>query len=822
MSKPEISEDEQSRSIDYYKLLIILQSRWYLILGSIVLALILAYVQLRYAKATYKATTSLKFEDERGSQVSDLFKYGRISGRIENIMKTESEVLKSRNLSKKTLIHLGLQTSEFIEGNFVTSRLYPNKSFKVNIISLDTQDLGMSFRIKLKDAVSYSIMEGEESTPALYGDTIQIHESFVMIEKLSPPNVTEFKNMPIVIVFNNLDALGSSMSSLLDVELEKSTSIMHLAYTADIAEYARDYVNALAQVYINEAVKAKTTATQQTINYIDLQLEKLAQNVAASQKELAGFKSGNKGMEPKDLGKAEFDKLLELETQHNILSMRKKQLQLLEKEVIRTKDNPIELVVVEPKDAEGIRELITSLNGLIMERISYSGKYNKESPLVRENEQKIKEFKAVCTRSIRGIEANIDTDIDNLSQQITQLNVSLSDLPEKEQNLFNLERTYKINEKIYGYLQEKRLESMIGISSIISNITVIDEALINNTPISPKPGKTYLIAVLVGLAVGGGSIFVSRLVYNKIPDKETIESISRIPVIGVIRKIEGDQKNSEYGIYVYQSPKSLFAESVRGIRTNINFLLKGERNKVICITSSVSGEGKTFCTVNIAASVTQLGFKVVIVGCDLRRPKLHESFDTVNNHLGLTNYLVNRATIDDIIFETGNPNLFIVPAGPTPPNPSELLQTAEFETFIEELKHRFDYVFLDTAPVGLVSDSLNLMSKSDINLFVIRAQYSKREFASIPDKLSDENNIKNVYTILNSFDASAMVHRSIYRYDYGSYYGGRGYYYYGGNYDSQYGSGAYNNQYSNYYSDVPKKKNRILNPFRFLSKDKKA
>ena len=817
-----ITEDEQSKTIDINKIITILLARWYLIVGCMVLAAIIAFVQLRYSKPTFKATTSLKFEDERGSQVSDLFKYGRITGRIENIMKTESEVLKSRNMSKKTLIYLGLQTSEFIEGNFITSRLYPNRAFKVNIALLDSGDIGKSFKIKLNGDNTFDIIEGDKNRKVNFGDTIHMRKSLFVINSLSQQNLNEIKNLPVTIAINNLENMGSSMARSLDIELEKNTNIMNLEFTADIAEYAKDFVNALTQVYIEESIKAKTSAAKQTISYIDLQLIELSKSVAASQKDLSSFKSTNKGMEPKELGKAEFEKLLELETERNILGMRKKQLQQLEKEVIRSKNNPIELVVVDAEDGKAISTLIEALNQFILERISYSGKYSKESPIMKENEQKINELKAGTTRAIKAVEASIDNNINNVSQQIGLLNSSLSDLPSKEQNLFNLERTFKINEKIYGYLQERRLENMIGISSIISNITVIDEALPNNTPISPNPQKNYIIAILIGLSVGIGSIFFSRIIYNKIPDKETIESISRIPVIGVIRRIENEQKTSDYGIYVYQNPKSLFAESIRGIRTNVNFLLKGDRNKVICITSSVSGEGKTFCTVNIAASVTQLGYKVVIVGCDLRRPKLHESFDSVNNLVGLTNYLVKRATIDEIIFETGNPNLFIVPAGPTPPNPSELLQTQEFETFIEELKKRFDYVFLDTAPVGLVSDSLNLMVKADINLFVIRAQYSKREFASIPDKLSAENNIKNVYTILNSFDSSAIIYSSLYKYDYGNYYGGRGYYYYGGYYDSGYGSKTHRNHYANYYSEEPKKINRFTNALKSLFKKKNS
>ncbi len=820
-----IIEEGSNKTLDINKLAIIILARWKIVVTSILLSLTVAYIQLRYTKPLYKATTSLKFEDEKGGQVSDLFKYGRISGRIENLIKTEALVLQSRTMSKKTLEYLGLHTTEYIEGNFITSRLYPNKAFHPDFIYLDSSDIGSSFAIKINEDHSFNLIEGKKTGRAYhFGDTLYFKHSILVIKKLNDEDLHVIRNLPIQIVINNMETFGSSISAGLEVELEKNTNIMNLSYTSDIAEFATDYVNSIAKVYIKESVNSKTEAAKQTIKYIDEQLLDLAGRVANSQKDLSDFKSNNRGMAPQELGKAEFSKLLDLEAKKNILLMRKAQLSNLEKEVVRTTNKPVELLVVDGDDAQSISTLIALLNNLILERITFMGKYNTESPIMKDNETKIKEIKAGISRAIKAVNLNLDNLIRNNDNLIAELNSSLSNLPEKEQALFNLERSFKINEKIYGYLQERRLENLIGISSIVANISVIDAALYNNTPIFPKPDKNYLIALLIGLGVGFGYIFLSRFLYDKIPDKETIESISKVPVIGVIKKIDDADKQGDYGIYVYKNPKSIFAESIRGIRTNANFILKGEKNKVICITSSVSGEGKTFCTVNIAASVTQLGFKVVIIGCDLRRPKLHESFQNVNNQVGLTSYLVKRATINDIIFETEYENLSIVPAGPTPPNPSELLQTDEFQLFIDELRTRFDYIFLDTAPVGLVSDSLTLMAQSDINLFVIRAQYSKREFATTPDRIKSENNVKNIYTILNSYDHSAIAYSSLYKQEYGDYLGGGGYYYYGGYYGKN-GYGSYNkyneSYYAGYYANEVGKKKKKNGFFSLLRKLRK-
>jgi capsular exopolysaccharide synthesis family protein len=229
----------------------------------------------------------------------------------------------------------------------------------------------------------------------------------------------------------------------------------------------------------------------------------------------------------------------------------------------------------------------------------------------------------------------------------------------------------------------------------------------------------------------------------------------------------------------------------------------------------VSGEGKTFCTINLASSFTMLNKKVIIIGCDLRRPKVHLSFGNITNSIGLTTYLIGKSSLDEIIQHTEYPNLDVITAGPTPPNPAELLQTDEMRDLLETLKSTYDYILIDSAPVGLVSDSLIIMGMADINLYVIRSQYSRRDFAVIPDRLKADSNIKNIYILLNAFDTSSVVYSSIYKsskgggYHSGSggYYGKGGYGYYARKYTDSY--------YSGYYADEP---DESSSPFSFIKK----
>lgn len=800
-------QESISKSIDLNKIIAILLSRWYLLIFPPLIALSIAYVILRYEKPVYISSTNIKFEDDRGGQLSDIFRYGRSSGRIENLMKTESEVLNSKKLATRALRAMNQQTSATIKGNIVSTLLYPNPYFNVEFLRLDSNDMGKQFTIQFNKDNTFSLLTGSEEQVVRLNDTFVFLGSVLSITTPHINAIRAIDQKPIIIRINHPELDGGNYTNRLGIEQMRNTSIVNLTFTDENADFAADYLNALTKVYLLETVEQKAMAAENTIQYIDFQLGELSKSVSATGDELAKFKVGNKNMAPQELGRIEFENLVGLETEKRLFELRKKQLLQLENDILNAKssDKKIELIVMDPTDAEALVNYISTYNTLVFERIELNSKTTQGSIVLKNNTIRLNETKNFIVKTIAVIKRNIDESINDIDKLLNEKNALISTLPAQEQELFQLERNFKLNEKIYGFLLEKRLETMISRSAIIANVSIIDNAAVNRNPISPIPSNKYSFALLIGLVTGVVTILLLRLFYNRIPDKETIEGLIRVPVLGIIKKLQ-ESEDDRYGVYVYRNPKSVFAESIRGIRTNSNFILKGERHKVICITSTVSGEGKTFCTINLAASVAQLGLKVLIVGCDLRRPKMHEAFENMSNQKGLTSYLVNRASIDEIVQLTAFDNLYAVPAGPTPPNPAELLQKAEFEHFMVAMRNRFDYIFLDTAPVGLVADSLTLMAQSDLNLYIMRAQYSKKDFCVIPETLSTNKDIQNLYIILNAFDSTNIAYSSIYK---GDQIRGKGGYYYGNYYGrsayGSYGRGYHKKYYSDYYSEeLPK------------------
>ncbi|HWZ02857.1 MAG TPA: polysaccharide biosynthesis tyrosine autokinase, partial [Mucilaginibacter sp.] len=382
----------------------------------------------------------------------------------------------------------------------------------------------------------------------------------------------------------------------------------------------------------------------------------------------------------------------------------------------------------------------------------------------------------------------LDTQIAPIDQQIAQM-------PSAERDLVSLKRDFDINDKVYSFLSEKKLDAQINSAGILPGATIIDLAQPNFGPVSPDEHGIRRSGIIFGIVIGLGLIILIRVLNPYIYDKETIESLTTIPIIGVIRKFPEEIDEFSSQILAISRPKSIFAESVRSVRTNLSFLGSGKEHKIICITSEVAGEGKSFVAVNLSSTLSLIDKKVILIAADLRRSKLHKTFQ-VPNDIGLSNYLANQCGSEDIIMQSSQANLDFIISGPVPPNPSELLHSTRMAELITKLKATYDVIMIDTAPIGLVSDAIPLIRMSDVNLFVIRSGKSKFYSATVPQRIAQEYQLDNTVIVLNAYSED-LLHSRYYTTKFtGENYGSRYYYYsdYSG-YES-----------SGYYIDETKKK----------------
>ncbi|MDX1627560.1 MAG: polysaccharide biosynthesis tyrosine autokinase, partial [Fulvivirga sp.] len=352
-------------------------------------------------------------------------------------------------------------------------------------------------------------------------------------------------------------------------------------------------------------------------------------------------------------------------------------------------------------------------------------------------------------------------------QEWLELQAEIKLLPTAERQFIHINRMYEINENLYIFLMEKRAEAAIMKASTTPDVKVVDPPMVSGGKISPQTSRNFGIAVILTIIIPVLFLYFKEFFNTKILYKEDIDEFTTIPFLGLI-----GHDNSTGNLIVDKNPRSAVAESFRTVRSNINFFTADKRKKVILITSSISGEGKTFCSINLASVIALSGKKTVIVGADLRRPKLFNDFD-LNNNVGVSNYLINTASFDDIVQHTGIENLDLISSGAVPPNPSELLMNKNMDKLIDELKDKYDYIILDTPPIGLVTDALILMKYADLTVYLVRQNYTPKGSIMSTQEMYESGQLNDICILFND----VKVQKYGYGYGYGYNYGYNSSYY---------------------------------------------
>jgi len=526
---------------------------------------------------------------------------------------------------------------------------------------------------------------------------------------------------------------------------------------------------------IYDAAQLKLSATQQ-IKFIDARLDTLLNSVKTSGNLIQQYKQGKKIMDVGSATGLAMGKSNELESQISLLKIDLITLNQLKKEVDEGKYNiNINFTVGGENIDPRLSGYIAKLNDELNVKNVLSIQYKPGSPQILNVTQQILQIKTNASNSIERSRQLVDTKINYLQNQLIPVKEQIASLPTEERDLASLKRDFDVKDKFLSFLSEKKIDQQILSAGVLPGAIIVDRAQPNPTPISPVESTIHRNAIILGILIGLGLVVLIRILNPYIYDKETIESLTTIPIIGVIRKFPEEIDEFSTQILAISRPKSIFAESVRSVRTNLNFLASEKKSKVICITSEVAGEGKSFVAVNLSSTLSLIDKKVILVAADLRRSKLHKTFH-VPNDLGLSNYLANQCTSDDIINHSNQSGLDFIISGPVPPNPSELLHSERMNELIADLSARYDIIMIDTAPIGLVSDAIPLIRTSDINLFVLRCGKSKFYAATIPQRIAQEYNLNNTVIVLNAFSQD-LLHSRFYSSKYTGDNSGKSYYY---------------------------------------------
>lgn len=787
---------ENQNSFDFKGFLIKTASYWrWFVIGLIICLTVAHQVNIRKQKI-YSLDTTIAVKEENNpfftSNTSLVFNWGGTSDQVQTL----STTLRSRSHNEIVVENLDFYIDYLQQQKYFIQDVYGNTPFVVNIDKSKNQILNEMIYIRFTSPTEYELRINNKSNSVKvinYGNyekgvvSVQSGELVKKFRVGQPVNLPflnwtlDIKGIPgnyvdkeYIIKFNNFDDVVSKYKNIKITIDEKAGAILKLSLEGTNKARIADYLNETVHTLMTRQLENKNLFAENTIKFIDTTLSIMEGDLKSANNELKDFSKNNNVADLK-AGTGTFqDQLRDYDLQKDQVERKLNYYNTLSNYLRSSNDfsklpAPSVAGIEDPNVVNNVANLI----GLSVRRseMAYSV---KNGDMFNSIDNEISSVKRVLLENINAAKSAIQFERSQVNNKLDIAEGKLRSLPEGEQELAKIIRKYDLSNGIYQTYLQKRSEALIVKAANLSDIQFIDPAKdIGGGLIGPRTGVNYVIAIFLGLLIPLFIVFLIFFINNAIQNTDDINNLTQIPLIGVI-----GVKRTGSNLSVFEKPKSALSESFRAIRSSLQFLYKKQNvagSKTLMLTSSVSGEGKTFCSVNIATVFALSEKKTVIVGFDLRKPKIFDDFN-LKNDVGVVNYLIGQKTMDEIIHSTQIPYLDVIISGPVPPNPSELIMGETMAEFMKELKERYEYIILDTPPVGLVTDAVELSQFADVTLYITRQNFTKKEMINLLNNRVKRGELSNVSIVLNGFENKAK---------YGAGYG----------YGYGYGYGAYSNGY---------------------------
>ena len=749
-----------------------------LFIVSISIALTVAYINIRYKVPIYSSYISLLIKDDKSSRGGgeDLILENLTTYKKKTNLANEIEMIKSNSMMSRVVKILNLNWSYYNEGNIKKVELYGNTSIHANWVELKDSAAGASI-ILVRKRESVYIEYGPNRYKKIFSGDIIEYPFGKMRVFFDPAEI--IKDNKYIISYQPTTAVAGGIAGGLQIrQLSKETSILALSINLEVPQKGRDILNTLVNVYNDVNVEDKNKIVDNTIKFIDDQLNVLTGELGKIEDNLQSFKQHNGIVPLESQGTAEFAKSEGLKDKIVALDVKAEVIKEV-KEYVSSPQKKHEKVVT-PFDIgdQTLTSLITQYNLLQVERESLLKTTPEENYLFKKLEGQLEKLRASILEDLANISKNTASVNKAYQDQTDQQLAKLSTIPEREREYLEIMRQEGIKEKEYLFLLQKREESEITRASTIGNSVPIDPA-VSGGQVSPDVSGTYRSSFVIGFLIPIIFIYLIDLLNDKIIVRNDIARVTTAPIIGEV----AHHSSQNRVLVVSNKDRSVLAEQFRILRTNIGFLLGvGIKCPVLLVTSSIAGEGKTFCSMNLAAVWGIAGKKTVILELDLRKPKIAKSLGLINEK-GITHFMLGQVNAESIPIPIPNTeNLYIVPAGLVPPNPSEMIMDPRMGEFISYLKTQFDLIIIDSAPVGLVSDSKIIAQLCDATIYIIRQRFTVKKQLPFINELYTQNLLPSIGILVNDVKIGGI--NSYYGYGYGYGYG----YSYNYSYNYRYGS----------------------------------
>ena len=768
------SQELQEKDINIRELIKPYLDRWLWFVVGAFLALLGGYLFIKLSTPIYRTETTILVKDAKNNKLpegaSGLFDLSGIGGMNVNSIENEIEILKSKKLIEQVVKDLGLTAEVYQEAAFTKKELYKDTSpVIINVIGEknSASDEQKKLDILLEIKGSELILSSDKMPDIIrttYNKTISLPNANIIIQK--NPDYKGEKIEKLLLKVYDTERIVNYYREILSIApKDKDATVIGITLDLPIKAKTQDFLNKLVVVYNQDAINDKNSESKKTKDFIDERIAIIAKELGDVENEKQSFKTENQitdiatetkiNLETNAQARArqlEVDSQLELTNALMDYLSKQGDYQIL--------PNNIGL-----SDASA-GNVINSYNQLIIERNRLLENSTAQNPVVIDITKKINSMRFSVMETLSKNRTGLQLERNKYLEEQGKLMSRISKVPTQEKLFRSIERQQQIKENLYLLLLQKREETQLSLAVTAPKAKIVDYAHSTEKPVAPKKLIIMLAALLVGIVLPFGVIYIKELLDNKIKTKHDIEKLSQTVVLAELPKIRKGESD-----IVGRNDLSPMAEAFRILITNMNFMIpKKEKGKVVFVTSTIKGEGKTFASVNLALTLANPNRKVIIIGSDIRNPQLQRYDKNSRVYMGLTEFLYDEnVTLDKVIHQSNmNPHLDVIYSGAIPPNPTELLTNGRYQILLETLKPLYDYIIVDTAPLMLVTDTFLFADLADTTLYVTRSNYTEEKLIDFANKNIKANKIKNVGFVLNDVSKSNLGYGNKYGYGYGA------------------------------------------------------